>query len=736
MSCLRIICTLALGWLALPGLLPAQRLPDWEIEALGSGSGVIYDFQTGIAMATNGVLVRYGTAVLTAEQVAVHQTSGEVIAEGRVRIQQDDQIWASEHIRYNFLTRQMQSRQFRTGKLPVFASGQNLEADLTNRIYTATNALITTEDFSQPLLKLRARSIRIIPGEKVVARDATLYVGQVPVFYFPYYSRKLGPRSNHFTFTPGYRGSYGAYLLSSYLFYLSDDFDGAVHVDYRTERGVGLGPDLNYNLGRWGHGTIKYYYLHDQDPNASIQDIPIPEDRQRVWFSYQAMPATNLQLLSVVRYQSDLGVTRDFFESEYRQNPQPSTFFEATKFWDNFSLDLYAQPRINDFLETVERLPEIRLTGYRQQLGPTPFYYESESSAGYYRRRFAEDTGIYGPAPGLNYEAARADTYHQVLLPQTFFGWLNITPRVGGRFTYYSEASGPGGTTDEASRGVFNTGAEATFKVSRLWPGIQNKLFDMDGVRHIVEPSVNYVYVPRPSPRPPELPQFDMELPTLRLLSLEFPDYNAIDSIDSQNAVRFGLRNRLQTKRRGQVVDVVSWDLYTDWRLRPRPDQDTFPDIFSDVLLRPRQWLTLESLTRYDVASGQFRLALHSFRLQPNEVWSWGLTHFYLRDDLSEPGRGLGLGNNNLMSTFFVRLNEDWGARASHYFNVRDGRLQEQLYTLYRDLRSWTAALTCGLRDNLGDNPEFIAAFTFSLKAFPRYQVGADTVAPYTLLGF
>jgi hypothetical protein len=134
---------------------------------------------------------------------------------------------------------------------------------------------------------------------------------------------------------------------------------------------------------------------------------------------------------------------------------------------------------------------------------------------------------------------------------------------------------------------VFNTGAEATFKVSRLWPGIQNKLFDMDGVRHIVEPSVNYVYVPRPSPQPPELPQFDMELPTLRLLSLEFPDYNAIDSIDSQNAVRFGLRNRLQTKRRGQVVDVVSWDLYTDWRLRPRPDQDTFPDIFSDLLLRP-----------------------------------------------------------------------------------------------------------------------------------------------------
>ena len=75
----------------------------------------------------------------------------------------------------------------------------------------------------------------------------------------------------------------------------------------------------------------------------------------------------------------------------------------------------------------------------------------------------------------------------------------------------------------------------------------------MDGLRHIIEPSANYVFVPDPSTPPAQLPQFDSEQPSLMLLPVEFPDYNNIDSIDTQNVIRFGLRNTLQTKRDGQL---------------------------------------------------------------------------------------------------------------------------------------------------------------------------------------
>src|SRR5262249_22803835 len=138
---------------------------------------------------------------------------------------------------------------------------------------------------------------------------------------------------------------------------------------------------------------------------------PVKEDRQRVWFSYQGNPSTNLNIKSLVRWQNDDGVVHDFFPGEYRQDPQPDTFVEVNKFWKNFSLDVLTQPRLNEFYETVERLPDVRLNGFRQQLGPTPLYYESESTAGYYRRMFAETNGVVA---GANFEAARADTYQQL----------------------------------------------------------------------------------------------------------------------------------------------------------------------------------------------------------------------------------------------------------------------------------------------------------------------------------
>jgi lipopolysaccharide assembly outer membrane protein LptD (OstA) len=722
----------------LPALVPlaaiAQPEAAWEIDALTPEGRFEYDMTTGVATGTNGILIKYSGAVLTADRATVNQQTGDAEADGRVRIQRDDQIWAGEHVRYNFKTRLMEAEQFRTGKTPVFAAGEALQGDVSNRVYTARNSYVTSDDISTPFTKVRTSSIKIIPGKSIQARNAVLYVGGVPVFYFPYYKRTLDERANSFSFVPGSRSRYGQFLLGTYNWFLNEQVDGALHLDYRTKRGVGGGPDANLHLGRWGEASFKYYYLHDEDPDEDADGIPVPDNRQRFYFGYDATPFTNFNIKAAVNYESDSLLSHDFFESEYRRDPQPKTFVELNQHWDNFSLDAYVQPRVNDFYETVERLPDIKLTAFRQQLGATPVFYESESSAGWYRREFAEVTNSFWATN--NFSAARADTYHQLTLPQTFFGWLNVAPRVGGRFTYYGEADGPGGMTREEYRGVFNTGAEVSFKASRLWPDLQSKLLEVQGLRHIVEPSVNYVYVPRPHPGPPDLPQFDYELPSLRLLPIEYPDYNAIDSIDSQNVIRLGLRNRLQTKRDGRVETLLSWDLYTDWRLDPHTNQTTFADLYSDFIFRPRSWITLESQTRFDVERGGFNQAFESLTLQPNDHWSWGLGHWYLRDDFSGTPTELGQGNNLIRSTIFYRLNENWAVRASQHFEARTGRLEEQFYTLYRDFRSWTGALTFRARDGGSNSDDYTVAFTFSLKAMPRYAVGGDAVKPEQLLGY
>ena len=519
-----------------------------------------------------------------------------------------------------------------------------------------------------------------------------------------------------------------------------------MHLDYRERRGVGAGPDLNLHFGQWGEATFSYYYLHDHDPNESINTNSfsnlgtIPENRQRFYFAYQATPFTNLNVKAMVNYQSDPLVLHDFFESEYTQNPQPNTFVEVNKYSENWSLDAETTPRINDFFDQVERLPDVKLTGFRQQIFNTPVYYESESSVGYYRQVFADtNEALFSTnMPPPDYAAARADTFHQLLLPWTFFNWLNLTPHVGGRFTYYSQESGPGGTNDETYRTVFNTGIGASFKASQLWTGATNSLLEIDGLRHIIEPSVNYVFVPNPSTPPSQLPQFDSQLPSLELLPVQFPDYNDIDSIDSQNVIRFGLRNTLQTKRDGQLDNLLDWNVMLDWSLKPNAQtnaiflqpQKTFDDLYSDLAFKPRSWIALESQTRYSINNGDLNFAFEQLTFTPNTRWSWGLGYWYLR------GGFLDSGDNLITSTMFYRLNDNWGLRATHDFNAQDGRLQQQFYTIYRDMRSWTGALTFRVIDNGNGQPrDFTVAFTFSLKANPRYHLGDDTVQPYRLVG-
>ncbi|MGD0745575.1 MAG: LPS assembly protein LptD, partial [Verrucomicrobiota bacterium] len=225
----------------------------------------------------------------------------------------------------------------------------------------------------------------------------------------------------------------------------------------------------------------------------------------------------------------------------------------------------------------------------------------------------------------------------------------------------------------------------------------------------------------------------------------QYPEYNNIDSIDSQNVIRFGLRNTLQTKRAGQLDNLLDWNVMLDWRLRPNPStnalqnglttlgpQKTFNDLYSALAFRPRSWLTLESQLRYDINDSHLNLAFHQLTFTPNERWSWGLGHWYLRDGFL--GNDVG-GNNFFTSTFFYRLNDNWGVRATHNFNAQDGRLQQQFYSLYRDFRSWTGALTFRVVDNATGPEDFTIAFSFSLKAAPKTHLGDDAVSPYHLVG-
>jgi LPS-assembly protein len=723
----------------------AQEEPSWEVQALsriipGTVEGKIdYDLASGTATGTNGVLIKYGETTVTANSATLNMKTGDVEADGNVHVEAGDGLWVGEHVHYNFKTHQLQTEQFRTGKAPFFVSGTGLTGNSSNKIYTATSAAVTTDDVSDPAYQVRATRVRIIPGKTIEMWNAVLYVEGIPMFYYPYYTRNIGRHANNWTVLPGYNSQYGGFMRATYRWYYGEDFDGKVHVDYRGKRGPGIGPDIDGRLDEWGTFGLKYYYTHDNDPNTSTNAFPqygsMPQDRQRFKFDWQATPATNLNLKALVNYQSDPLMLHDFFAGEYSANPQPNTFVEANKYWDNWSLDTLTTPRINSFFNQVERLPDVRLTGYRQQVLESPVYYDSQSSMGWYRQWETFTNGVYQNTNGVYVNsAARGDTYHQLTLPWTFFNWLNVTPRVGGRVTYYSSQDVTNSPNGDATREVFNTGLSTSFKLSQTWTRATNSLLDLDGLRHIIEPSANYVYIPDPSVPPAKLPQFDAEQPSLMLLPDTFPAFNDIDSIDTQNAIRFGLRNTIQTKRDGHLDNLFFWNMMMDWDLDSKNGQKNFGDLSSAAAFRPRSWITAESQTRYDLNYGNLNLAFQQLTFTPSDRWSWGVGYWYLRGG-NWGNSSEWIENNTLTSTFFYRFGDNWGTRMTDNYNLVTHRLQEQFYTLYRDFRSWTASATFRVTSNSGQSASYTIAFVLSLKATPTMGVGEDVVNRYRLVG-
>jgi hypothetical protein len=178
-----------------------------------------------------------------------------------------------------------------------------------------------------------------------------------------------------------------------------------------------------------------------------------------------------------------------------------------------------------------------------------------------------------------------------------------------------------------------------------------------------------------------------------------------------------------------------------DWRLTPGENpnnldepfspQQNFSDLYSDFAFKPRSWIVFDSRSRYDFNDGYLNLSFDQITFTPSERWSWGFGYWYLRDGFD----GFTQANNYITSTFFYRFSDNWGFRMRDDYNAAIGQLQEQSYTIYRDLRSWTSALTFRVQDNSSGPTDFTVAFTFSLKAAPKVHVGDDTVQPYHLVG-
>lgn len=753
--------------------LPVSKADDSAVEIRADGQNT---YIGQIATADDNVVVRYKDDVVFADHIIYDRSQKIVTATGNVRIFSNSRVYRGDMIIYNLETKAMTSSAFLGEEYPKLVSAQKVTTPGFNH-YHLTNATFTTSNREKPSFHMEASTIEYRPNDVVVLKNVLLFVGDVPVFYFPVFVQSLTDSRPTYQFQLGNSGRFGAFIDNKYNWVADSKLRGTVEFDARAKRGYAGGLDMQYFPSLTSDVLLKTYYAQDNlysksfngiangDPSDTNVFDGVPHDnRYRIAYEHHLQFGPDFSSIANLNLWSDPWITRDYFSGEYQSQNQPPNFISLNQFDPNYTVSLLASPQVNPFFETVERLPEFMVDTKQQKIFGTPIEYTSQSSVVNFERKYADLSHFADPNDYLfnsfpnhttqpvtaytfyhpnatygynttqqnNYSAFRYDTYHEFSYPHQYFNFLSLTPRVGGRFTYYSDdnqnitdTTNNNGLsndriTNAKARLAGDAGLEGDFKISRTWLDASAPNIGINGIRHVFEPFFDAQYAPTPTVTPNDIRGFDNRLYSTQLQPLDWTEYNSIDSIDKQEVVRFGTWNKIQTKRDGVNYDLVTVQSYADadfdHNFSAATPNSTLSNLFNDIRFNPIQQIQFRSFSALDISGSSYNQIDNSVTWSPDPSLRLNLGYHYINHS---PIFG---DSNNASIDMFYRMNEHWQVEAQEQFEAATGKLQLQQYTIFRDLDSWQLALTFSDSEINGQNNQAIF-FSLTLKAFPQYQM-------------
>ncbi len=478
-------------------------------------------------------------------------------------------------------------------QLPLYMRAETIRQTSATS-FNAQNVQLTTSEFAEPHFAIGAARLTLDKEDvesandtyKFTASDTTLRVRDTPFFYWPYLEGKPTEVPIKRVKT-GYDSDTGFELETVWdVFALAgrEAPDGVRllgKADWRGDHGPAVGADLEYGLeNMFGHAET-YLLLNDNGTDTVGGRRDIEQDSETrgyyLWQHRHYLPnGSELSLESA--YVSDETFLEEFFRDEaYQSKP-----YETSLYWkkqsEDQALTFLTRYDLTDFTPqlaplqtpgyTVDKAPEVSYFRTGTSLWDDKLTWFSENRAGFVRIRPGEDTPfdrgfsnrasmtLFGIPNTTAFDDAvfatgvpdewvfRVDSRQEVNMPIEA-GDFTIVPYAVGRVTAYDEDfSAYAGEADQY-RLWGSLGTRVSTQLSRTFD-TQNGMLDVDGIRHIVEPSVD-VFVSGSSLDSEDIPVYDYD----------------VESLQEGEGLRLGLTNTFQTHRgsgaQRRAVDWIVW---------------------------------------------------------------------------------------------------------------------------------------------------------------------------------
>ncbi|MEE9257160.1 MAG: LPS assembly protein LptD [bacterium] len=421
----------------------------------------------------------------------------------------------------------------------------------------------------------------------------------------------------------GFGNKNGVQLSPRFFWAINKWSDATLGVDHFTRRGTRFLGEYRYALSRNTTGEIRGSTFKDTRTDATLWDVNA--------LHITRFPGLNSEFKAVVDEASRTSADRSLEDNlDDRVRQETDTRITYTKRFDRFPGQFQVAMRRREGLrendgQLFQKFPEATLDIDQAQIGNSDFRFDLDSSAtSFYRVEEEKTTNL-----------VRADFAPALSLPLQLVPWLGVTPRIGFRYTYWTDQKKSAGAPSNPGREEQKESAlsrEMWFSSIDIIGPRYSRVFDKEigpfkGFKHILSFETKYSYTPAMDARDRG-----------RIIPID-----EVDDFGDRNTLRYGIVNRVLTKLktedglqsrqlfRANLFQTLDIDEARREQNRSARERRPFGNVVLNVQSRPSSLFRLTHETQYNTYNGNIDQHSTGLLLDGGRNWYFSVDRTWTR---------------------------------------------------------------------------------------------------------
>lgn len=533
-----------------------ERFKSIEIEKGENvnfyGETLDYLRDDNLLIGRGAVDIEYEGMNLQADYVEYNLETADVKARGNVVVEDGSSVLFCEEINFNIKTKIgviyngevfLEPTYYLTG---VEIRRLGLERyKVIKGYYTACQAEV-------PAWSIKTSEADAEVNGLLKAKDSSFQIKHIPVLYSPllYFPLKKDRSTGFLLPKVGYSQRKGARWKQPFFWAFNDYSDATFTADMQGKNGLAGELNFNYLIDKDSSGAANAYYISQKNSSSSNSNGGNGgrEDRWNIFLFHKQELGNGMRIVGKIDAKSDQNFNQDFGESEEERSRGSDTKLDAyvtlSKSWDRYFYEFGAarhDERIKSFpkllndgestfhdvitKKTYQYLPNVQFVALEQPVFGNdglikgldklndylPVKFRLDSSFASMRSKVKSKDYTVDTTDVQNFDQMRLDFHPQVILPVNIKDILTVTTKLGIRETFYTNRN----TGDNKDKTFSNDGtlkkvnlsdnSDATRELFDLniradgpaaYAVMKTGTGDLQKIKHVIQPSIEYSYIP------------------------------------------------------------------------------------------------------------------------------------------------------------------------------------------------------------------------------------------------